>query len=1126
MKISFMLILLSVLNISATNILSQNRVAINYINEIRETKDVATVKDLLDEIERKGEISFLYNDNLHKELYKQVSLSSNEDANALENALSNAGIMMEEVEEGFFVLKPAPEEPLTAYVNVPAYKDAKQQNQITVTGTVTSADDEEPIPGVSVAVSGTTIGTTTDVDGHYELEVPDEDAILEFSFVGKERQEIMVGDQRTIDVELEPDVVGLDEVVVTGYGVQRRRDLTGSVSSVRSSEFEGMPVESVQRALQGRAAGVQITGVDGAPGGDIDVIVRGMGSFASNRPTWIIDGVEVQSEQIGSRGASSSPLASLDFDDIESIDILKDASATAIYGARGAAGVIIVETKRGEALEETNFNFEVRGGFTEPIRERPVMDGPTWAKWDFERYVNRYGMDSPQVQDRIEHGEYRGWYEVGADGLPDFTTTPHYDWMGETHRGGNTWQARLTARGGDETTRYYTSLSRNETDGHIYPYWWERTNFRFNFDQELTDRLTFDMQINASVTDQQTSRLGGAWSSPTHGAAGVLPVEPIYTWQAEEAGIAHIGRDHYGYFNGPQSVYGANPRHVMNSLDMDHTQENIAKAVGNFSLNYTISDNLTYRGSFGVDYTHSAEEQWYDPRAGDAFDIPGRLREYEQNVNILQTTQTITYDQVFGDVHEFDGVAGFETHSHELRRTMMRGENFPTYHTNVMDAAGEIAWWSGRVEKRTRMGSFARLNYTYDGRYLFTLTGRYDGSSRFGAENRWGFFPAASMGWRVSDEPFMAGLDRIDNLMVRLGYGVSGTDAAGTYAALGLWGGGGEYLGVSGLYPSQLPNRYLTWEESRTLNLAVNFGGFDGRVNLDLDLFNRWSEELLLDRPLPLSSGWSSITENVGSTLNQGVEISLYTVNIDNENFRWTTDFNFTFVESEIQELLPGVDFFDNRRHVGQPMTARYIPQWAGVNPADGRPMYYDEDQNITYMPSFDDRKWMGTEEPTRYGGITNEFRIGNFETSIFFQYAGGNRKYQSDMRFFFGWTGDRGQYERVYTDRWQEPGDITDVPMPVLGSAYPGNVQNHHTYASHMFQRADYIRLKDLTIAYNIPETLTQRYGIEDIRVFMRGSNLITWTDYLGTDPEVVGTDYGTYPQGRSLTFGINTNF
>ena len=975
--------------------------------------------------------------------------------------------------------------------------------EITVTGTVTSAEDEEPIPGVSVAVRGTTIGTATDIDGSYSIEVPSEESVLQFTFVGMLSREIMVGDQRTIDVELEPDIVGLDEVVVTGYGAIRRRDLTGSVASVRSTEIEGMAVEHVSRAIQGRAAGVQVTSSSGAPGGGISTIIRGIGSFSSNTPLWIVDGVEI-----------SGRLSSLDFNDVETIDILKDAAASAIYGARGAAGVIIITTKRGEEAEETNFTLDVSRGYSQGITDLDMMDGTQFVELYLEGYKNRLGEDHWFTQDRIQDAVNLGWMEVAADGSYDFSNTPNHNWVDAVNRTGNYTDLRLNASGGSENTRFYSSLSHNRTEGHIVGYDFDRSSFRLNLDHDASDRLTVDVQANANVASRDITRGGGAFTNPILSAYFVPPINAIY----DEDG---------NFTNHPRGLWGMVPSHSLYSMEVDHFITTNVKTLLNLGASYDLTDHLAFRSVFGLDFNFYDNEYWYDPRGSDGMDNNGMLTDSESNDFSYQTTQTLNYNNIFGDVHSFNAVAGFETYSMISRSSSATGINFPNHHMNVMNAAAEVTSFGGNETERSRMGVFSRLNYTFDDRYMLTMTGRYDGSSRFGADNKWGFFPAAAIGWRISSEPFMAGIDQLDNLMLRLSYGVSGSDAAGSYAALGLWSGGTQYQGNVGIYPTQLPNRFLTWEESRTLNLAINAGAFGGRLNMEIDLYNRWSERLLLGRPLPATTGWTSITENIGRTVNEGIEISLNTVNIQTDNFQWSTNFNISFVQNEILELLPGQEFFSTRRKVGRAINDWYIPQWAGVNPADGRPMYYDADWNITYNPVYEDRHWMGPVQPTRYGGITNEFQIGNFAASIFFQYSGGSYRYANHNRYVqMHNTMNLNQLASVWTERWQDPGDMTEMVRPVHANVYAGDVMTPTSYSSRLIERVDYIRLKDVDISYTIPRAFTQRYNIDRLSVYARATNLLTWDDYSGWDPEFTGDDFFTYPQGRTVTVGIRTNF
>ncbi len=1093
MKFTILLFLVSIFTASATDVFSQNALI---TLEMRDAK----VRDVVNEIEKIGGINFLYNDDLPG-LNKHISLSFVDKPikDVLFVALNQADMTFLEIKDNFVVLLDK--------------EDLARQQQIIITGRVTDEHTGESLPGVSIVIQGTTTGVTSDADGNYRINVPNMQAVLKFSFVGYKEKIVPVEQNTLIDVALAVEMKALDEVVVTGYATQRRRDITGSISSVRATDLEGMPVISLQKAMQGRAAGVQITAGDGVPGGHVSVIVRGIGSFASNTPLYIVDGVEVHSGSIGGRTPSESILSAIDFNDIETMDILKDASASAIYGAKGAAGVIIITTKRGKASDKTDFSFELSRGFTSPTRLMPVMTGPQWAQWDAERFANRYGLTASQYLNRIQLGVTRGWYELGSDGQPDYSTSPNYNWQDEAYRQGNIVEARVTARGGSPTTRFYTAISHNNTEGHVIKYDFSRTSFRLNLDHDASNKLKFDTQINANLTKQNTTRLEGAFSSPVRAGAGIPPVEPIYD-------------DEGNWFGAPRSVFGAYPSHFLNSAFYDFNTAMNVKGIINMGATYNITKDLAFRSAFGVDYNHSDEEQWYDPRASDGLAANGALRNYETSIYSVQTTQTLNYNHVFAGSHSINGVIGWETYERIYRRTAVTGENFPNPNINVIDAAALAVWWGGDETERANMGAFGRLHYTYDDRYILTLTSRYDGSSRFGAETKWGFFPAIAAGWRMSSEKFMSSINKLDNLMLKLSYGTSGTDASGTYAALGLWSGGTQYMGDVGLYPTQLPNERLTWEESTTLNLAVSAALFRGKLSVDFDIFRRWSEQLLLARPLPPTTGWTSITENIGRTLNEGVELTVNSTNFQRGRFAWRTNFNFTYVRNEILELLPGQDFFSDRRAVGRSIDDYYINIWAGVNPADGRPMYYDKDWNITYQPTAEDRHWVGPIQPKVFGGLTNEISYAGLSASFFFQYSGGSYRYLSDARYWFCGTGDRNQYSRVYTDRWLTPGQITDVPKPVYANVYPGSVQSPNVMASHMLERVDYIRLKDVSLQYTIPRKYTERYGVTGFTLFARGTNLVTWTDYSGTDPEFTGSDFGVYPQGKSFTVGLKTNF
>jgi TonB-dependent starch-binding outer membrane protein SusC len=1072
-----------------------------------------TLREVLREVEKQGKYSFIYNEafeDLNK--YISVSYEGVDVGDLMAIVLNDTKLSYQLIDDELIVITPRRE------------AQGLQQNgdaDIVIRGQVMSADDNMTLPGATVSIRGTSVGTTTDVDGRYELSVPDESAVLVFAFMGMETREERVGDRRVINVALSMQLYSLEEMVVTGYAVQQRRDISSAISSVRTESIEGMPADNLSRAIQGRASGVQITTSGGIAGGHSSTIIRGFGSFASNTPLYIVDGVQIHTERLSSRSASHNALAGLDFNDIESIDILKDASAAAIYGARGANGVIIITTKRGQAAERTKFDFRLSTGFSETIKRNDVLDGPQWVKWYLDAYRNRYGEDHPAYYASRDLMITRGWLAVESDGSFDIIA-PTYDWQDAVYRRGATTEARLSASGGNDRTRFYISGSYNTTDGHVISYDFKRASFRANLDHKVNDRLSIDNSSTVSFYRQNTTRADGAYTNPVRAAWQIIPMNPIYDEYGEF-------EDQYGnYYGVPRGLFGSNYANILHDNELNYTIANNIKYIHNLAINYNITKNLTFRSAWGVDYNDNDDEQWYDPRTHDGQSPNGALRDYNTTIVIWQGTNTLNFSETIQDRHRVQALLGAEASERIWKNTETRGEGFANPNINHLGAASTVPGWYGNVTVRRTAGFFSRFNYTLDDKYILTLTGRYDGSSRFGEDNRWGFFPSTALAWRLSSEKFMERFSNLDNLMIRLGYGISGSDAADTYAALGLWGAGAQYMGQPAIFPSQLPNRLLTWEESATANLGVNIAAYQGRINAEFDVFRRLSRNLLLNMPIPANTGWTSVNSNVGKVQNQGFEMGLYTINIDmGRRFRWNTDFNFTYSRNEILELLPGTDYFNTRTMVGQPIDSRLVHKWAGVNVADGRPMYYDKNMNITYNPTLEDRHWTNrSHQPTHYGGLTNTLRFGDIQFSFMFQYSLGNERYLSEKRYGFSRSSlDVNVYE-YNEERWREPGDVTFVPQIVYGDAYAGDVRSPSLYASHMVERVDYVRLKDISLTYDLPKILIERGGIDRFQVYIRATNLWTLHNYSGLDPEFTGDDFGNYPQGKTITLGLRTNF
>ncbi|HSV87329.1 MAG TPA: TonB-dependent receptor [Bacteroidales bacterium] len=988
---------------------------------------------------------------------------------------------------------------------------------IRVTGRVTDATDGTYLPGVTVQLQGTTQGTATDANGNFSLNVPS-DGVLVFSFVGMTTAVVPVEGRVVINVALEREALLIDEVVVTGYGVQRRRDITGSLASIRGDALEQIPISSIDRALQGRAAGVQVTAGSGIPGGAVSVVIRGIGSFGSIAPLFIIDGVQVQTGTLSRYLASSNALAGLNPEDIESIEVLKDASATAIFGSRGANGVVIITTRRGRQQEDgrTRFDFQVSQGFSSYIRQMDVLSGPEYVQLDMEAFANRWGRTHATYVARRNFLLGRRWlgYEPATDTY-DFNVAPTHDWQDAIYRQGRVQDVRFSASGGVRT-RFFISGSFHQLDGHVINSHFKRGTLRLNLDHDINDNLRFENNTNLSVSNQRTVRVGGVFTNPVRSSQFVVPMNPIYNPDGSWHGMPNLL---YGLLN--YNIVADNLLNYVKGLNYKIIQSN--------AVNWKITDNLNYRGFVGIDVNDIVEDLFYDPRTGDGMAEVGAVGATHTRFFIWQTANTLNFNQTFGR-HRVGAIAGFETFERLTNSMLAWGIGLPDHRINLLSAVATPRGTTASYSNFKMLGMFGRLDYAFDDRYIASFSMRRDGNSRFGAANRWGTFPAGSLGWRISNERFMDWSDNwLDNFMLRVSYGIAGSDAAiGDFAARGLFGTGITYLGLAGFIPSVLPNDMLTWEESATANIGLSMTAFNGRINLDLDAYRRESSKLLLSRPLPQSTGWLSMIQNIGAMENEGFEISLNTVNISRSRFRWSTDFNFATLDNVITALLPGMTYMDTRTAVGQSLNDWFVHEFAGVNPADGRPMYYDIDGNITYQPRFEDRRWFGPQNPTRFGGITNTFQFGNLTFSFFLQYSGGNVRQNSEIASGFrsGNTGARNQFQRVFDYRWRNPGDMTNVPRPMEGNVYGGAPQSFFTLNNIFLERVDYLRLKDVSITYELPRSLVERVRLTSLQLFAQATNLLTWTTYSGLDPEFTGDDLGVYPQGKLVTFGLRTSF
>ncbi|MCG8318399.1 MAG: TonB-dependent receptor [Cytophagales bacterium] len=993
--------------------------------------------------------------------------------------------------------------------------DARAQDR-TITGKVLD-ENGSSLPGVNIILKGTAIGTTSDIDGNYVLSLPSEGGVLIFSFIGFATREIDIGSQSTINVTLLGDTRQLSEVVVTGYGVQEKRSLTGSIASVKGEVIENLPMQSFDRAIQGRAAGVQVTSTSGAPGGAINVRIRGVGSITGgNDPLYVVDGVQVNSGDNNTFG-SGNALNSINPNDIESIEVLKDASAAAIYGAQAANGVVLITTKRGKA-GKTRINFTAQVGETAPINLIDALNTSQFKTLRAEALTNRFGPNyDPDGQGRTT-----------AQYVQDLYGNQDTDWVDEAFRNGTNQTYDISFDGGNERTNFFISGSYNLQEGIVLASDFERGTGRFNLNHKINDKLSIEQKISLARTTQNGTISDGAFISSIHLASLFMaPNEPV--------------RDEAGEYN--QDLPQPWNFNIVQMADFDERVSDNTQIVGSFAVNYQILPNLKLRGFIGVDYSGMEEYAWSDPRINNYRNfgngIGGRRSERRRNIISWNTNETLTYSKSFGD-HTINALVGFEYRQLEWENLTAIGEGFNNFRLRTLaSAAGPGTAVSNPVNSFNtswNMASFfGNVNYDYKKRYFATATLRRDGSSRFGVDNRWGNFYSGSVGWAISEESFMDDIAVIDNLKIRASYGQTGNsllnpNGTENFVAAQAWGVVGNYTGEggtlqNGFLPVTLGNNRLTWEVAEQANIGLDFALFGGRISGAVDAYITETSSLLLDRSLPTDTGWGSVKENVGIVENKGLEIELSTVNIDAGNFKWTTDFNISFQENQVKELFAGNDTVvlasGEYLIVGNSLRSNRSPTYLGVNPANGKAMWEDADGNITYLLQDEDNRIQGNRLSDFFGGLTNTITYKGFTLDVFFQFDYG-RQILNNNAFFHEASGGYIWNQAVsQLDRWQNPGDITHVPRPYDGVAEPGDSRSNQ-FSTRQLEDASYIRLKAATLSYDFPNTIVSKIGLYRARVFAQGINLWTLTEYTGWDPELLQTDLGRYPQAKQYTLGV----
>ena len=987
-----------------------------------------------------------------------------------------------------------------------------------LSGIVYDADDGEPLPGASVFIDATEQGTTTDSEGQFEISnIEPGTYFVTISFVGYDEQQVNVeftaGETEEIEVELVPDHVGLEEMVVTGYAVRERSEVTGAMSSLSGDQVRARAIQTPDQAIQGQSAGLQMVGTSGQPGAASNIRIRGTGSIhGGNDPLYIVDGVPIEDyfrSDIGT--TNTNVLASINPSDIESIEVLRDAEATAIYGAQGANGVVLITTRGGQE-GETNFTASVRGGVHEIHTEYDNMEGPDFVEFMMEAYENR-ARDLGTDPDEARQDAFETYRSPGAESLDE---VEHYDWFDGITRTGNMQNYSLSAQGGTEDTRFFVSGNYEDHQGTFLSSYYDRVGLRSNIDHDATDRLSFETNLSISRSQYNgQAETGGNWiNSPFHGGVTTRPTTPIYNED--------------GTYN--QDIPGV----MYNNVQLAKEEERVGteyQLVGNVAATVTATPNLDFRAQLNADYRMSHDRRYDNPVIDRYAETGGSVFERTRQTENWSGNIVGDYGDTFGEVHNVNALAGFEYRQRDYQFHSASGQEVPNPLLGQLNLAGVASAVAGRSSHYKTAGAFTRLQYNYDRTYYASVNLRYDGHSRFGEDQRWGMFYSGALAWDVAQEDFMADVDWLDELRPRVSYGITGNAEIDDFESMALFGSGGTYQGSTGLRPQQLGNNLLSWEQQRSTDVALDFSFFGGRFYGNVGVYRNDNEELLLESWLPSDSGFGDIMENIGTIRNEGLEVEVGGVLVDAGQFMWSSDFNITFLQSEVlelegeQEWMSDPNVAASRIYVGEDRHQWWVRNYAGVNPADGRALWYDADGELTYSVGAGDYHRAGSMNPDYYGGWSNQFSYGPVSVDVLFQYEYGSTILDEQYSNHHLAPHRGRNISNDLWDRWTEPGQITDVPMAYSEGEFPGGTA-YNAWSDRRLFDGSYIRLKNISFSYAVPAQLTQRLGLSAATVFVQSENLATWTEYPGLDPEVFDRGQTAYPQPRTLEGGIELNF
>lgn len=987
--------------------------------------------------------------------------------------------------------------------------------QVTVSGKVTSSSGEL-LPGVTVVIKGTNTGAITNNDGEYSINVLTNESVLEFSYMGMKSKEIIFIGQKIINVLLEEEENRLNEIVIIGYSSVKKEDVTGSISSLKDSVIGISKSPNLFDAIQGRIAGVNITSQSGEPGASVNFNIRGSNSvFSAGSPLFIIDGVQIDitESEVASSGVGSvatmDPLATINPNDIESIEVLKDASATAIYGSRGANGVILITTKSGKKGKLT-IDYTTSLGFSDAANRIDVINPEEYLTYRTVRDPNSNFINL-------------------ADGTPrDFSTLSSKNWQNEALRTAAIQNHFISIRGASDKSSYAASAGFLDQEGVIISNDYKKYNFNVKVDHQQSKKLKLGFNLNSAFTESSGVANSGGGGDEFNGVVQFLVL--ANPWEIVDVTDTELASSE---FLSPLSL-----------INEGEKQMRFTRTFASAYLEYKLSKHLTFKSLIGANFTGSKLQEFHSSKSLFGFRWDGRALVRQVESNSYNISNTLRFAKTFNKKHYVNVLTGLETarYNNESFFNDITGFENQSLGFNDISLGQVFKDFGSNRNFSNRISYFSSANYIFKGKYLFTANFRADGSDRFGANNRWGYFPGAAVAWNIHKENFIKKIPQINQLKIRTSYGETGNERIPAFSfAAGLenaFYASNDQLSF-GLAPSSLENRDLKWERTTQLDVGLDVGLFNDRIHFTADIYTKQTNDMLINAPIPAQSGFNSQWQNLGVIENRGVEFSISTLNINKPNFKWSTDFNINFNRNEVKELgnvtfiptvIPG-GWITNpgRVVVGAPIGAMYGYVFDGIHQegnAEGEEpgtMKYKDLNGDGFIDDANDRTIIGDSNPLHTGGFNNSFTVKNFTLSVFFQWSYGSEIFNEAKLRTNGFQPFMNLTRDYYENAWT-PENQSNI-APAFGEIEP-------VASNYFVEDASFLRLKTINLSYNLPSSIFKNYQVNGISLFLSANNLFTWTNYSGFDPEVSsnnpllrGFERFSYPRSRTIILGLTVN-